>query len=126
MSTAPRLITLPTLDHGPVTLTCPAWCVGHHDHRPDTHRADILHKGPDVRFDFLGEEVISAGLAQSPFATLVTPGLGGRTVGVSMYPPGRTLDPVSLYSLAAALDGYADRLRDLADQLTVILAGGDR
>ncbi|MDX2946799.1 hypothetical protein PV383_38370 [Streptomyces caniscabiei] len=123
---APRTITLPTLDHGDVTLTCPAWCAGHADHRPDTHRADILHKGPDVALTFHGGEVIAAGLAQSPFASPSTPDLGGRTPGASVYPPGRTLDPVGLYGLAAALDSYADQLRDLADQLAAILAGGDR
>jgi hypothetical protein len=120
---APRTITLPTIDHGPVTLTCPAWCVGHPDHRPDTHRVDILHKGPDVTLTFRGGEILSAGLAQSPFASPSAPEFGGRMVGVSVYPPGRTLDPVSLYDLAAALDGYADQLRNLADQLTLLLGG---
>lgn len=126
MSTEPRTITLPTEDHGNVTLPEPSWCVGHADHRPDTYRADILHKGPDVTLAFHGVEVINVCLTQSPCATIVTPGLGGRTTGVSVYPPGRTLTPVSLYSLAAALDGYADQLRGLADQLDAILAGSDQ
>lgn len=117
-----RTVTLPTIDHGEVTLPEPAWCAGHTDHDPGNVRADILHKGPDVRLDFLGEEIINAGLAQSPFTTLPTrPEFGGRTVGVSVSPPDRTLNPVQLYSLAAALEGYADRLRDLADQLDAIL-----
>lgn len=123
--TAPRTITLPTADHGNVTLPCPQWCVGHADHRPDTHRADIHHSGPDIVLAFHGAELFTACLVQSPYATLSTPELGGRTTGVSVYPPGRTLDPVQLYSLAAALDGYADQLRDLADQLAAILAGGE-
>ncbi|MDX2843152.1 hypothetical protein PV377_30120, partial [Streptomyces ipomoeae] len=118
MSTEPHTITLPTEDHGLVTLPEPAWCTGHADHRPDTHRADILHKGPDVALHFHGAEIIAAGLAQSPCATIDTPGLGGRTVGVSVSPVDRTLNPVQLYSLAAALDSYADQLRGLADQLT--------
>ncbi|MGJ5826038.1 DUF6907 domain-containing protein [Streptomyces ossamyceticus] len=123
--TESRTITLPTEDHGSVTLPEPTWCVGHADHRPDTYRADILHKGPDVTLTFRAAEVITACLAQSPFATPGTPSLGGRTVGVSVYPPGRTLAPVGLYELASFLDSYADRLRDLADQLTSILAGGE-
>jgi hypothetical protein len=126
VSTEPRTITLPTEDHGDVTLTCPAWCMGHADHRPDTYRADILHKGPDLTLTFRAAEVITAGLTQSTYATPGTPELGGRTVGVSVYPPGRTLTPVGLYELAASLDSYADRLRDLADQLQAILAGGGR
>lgn len=125
MSAEPRTVTLPTRDHGPVTLPEPSWCQGHADHRPDTHRADIIHGGPDTVLAFHGAELFTACLVQSPFATIITPGLGGRTTGVSVYPPGLTLTPVELYSLAAALDGYADRLRDLADELTVIL-GGDR
>lgn len=123
--TEPRTITLPTLDHGNVTLTCPVWCRGHADHRPDTHRADILHKGPDITLTFRAAEVITAGLTQSPYATPGTPELGGRTVGVSVYPPGRTLTPVGLYELAASLDSYADGIRDLADQLHAILTGGE-
>ncbi|MEV4863082.1 hypothetical protein MRBLMF1_004403 [Streptomyces ossamyceticus] len=127
MPSAGRTITLPTIDHGEVTLPEPSWCAGHADHRPDTHRADILHKGPDIVLAFHGAEIIAAGLAQSPCATLPTrPEFGGRTVGVSVSPVDRTLNPVQLYSLAAALDGFADQLRDLADQLTAILAGGAR
>lgn len=125
MSTEPRTITLPTADHGDVTLTCPAWCSGHADHRPDTHRADILHKGPDITLTFRAAEVITACLTQSPYATPSTPELGGRTVGVSVYPPGRTLAPVGLYELAASLDSYADQIRSLAGQLHTILAGGE-
>lgn len=124
--TEPRLITLPTLDHGPVTLEEPSWCVGHADHRPDSHRADILHSGPDVTLAFHGQHITDAGLVQSPYAELVTPGLGGRTTGVSVSAIRRTLDPVAVYELAARLDAYADQLRDLADQLAQLLDGGDR
>lgn len=124
MSTAPRTVTLPTIDHGDVTTPEPAWCIGHPNHRPDSYRADILHKGPDLTLTFRGTEVMVAGLAQSPYATYPDSELGGRTVGVSVYPPGRTITPVALYDLAAALDTYADRLRDLADQLHTLLAGG--
>ena len=124
MSTEPRLITLPTLD-GPVTLTCPAWCVGHADHQPDSYRADILHTGPDLVLAFHGQHITAAGLVQSPYAGDASPQLGGRTPGVSVSVIGRTLDPVAVYELAARLDAYADQLRDLADQLTDVL-GGDR
>ncbi|ULR50576.1 DUF6907 domain-containing protein [Streptomyces deccanensis] len=126
MPSAGRTITLPTLDYGDVTLTCPQWCTGHADHRPDTYRADIHHRGPDVVLAFHGAEIIAAGLSQSPFATIVTPGLGGPTVGASVSPPDRSLTPVDLYSLAVALDSYADQLRDLAEQLHALLVGGAR
>lgn len=126
MTTEPRTVTLPTEDHGAVTLQEPSWCVGHAHHDPESARADILHKGPDTVLAFRGAELFTACLVQSPYATSSDPELGGRTTGVSVYPPARTLTPVSLYDLAAALDRYADQLRDLADQLTVILAGGDQ
>jgi hypothetical protein len=125
VSTEPRTVTLATADHGPVTLTCPAWCAGHQDHDPEAARADILHSGPDTELAFHGAELFTACLVQSPYATSTNPALGGRTPGVSVFPPARTLTPVDLYSLAAALDGYADQLRGLADQLAAILAGGE-
>jgi len=120
VSTEPRTITLRTADHGDVTLTCPAWCSGHPDHRPDSYRADILHAGEDVALVFRGHDIGDASLVQSPYAEL--PG-GGLGVSVSLLR--RTLDPGELYDFAATLDTHADRLRDLADQLGVLLAGGE-
>lgn len=119
---ASRTVTINTLDHGPVTIPEPAWCIGAH---PDGgYRADILHAGPDVALAFHGRHITDASLVQSPFAGATRPGLGGRTTGVSISIIGQTLDPVGLYGLAAALDGYADRLRDLADELAALLGGG--
>jgi hypothetical protein len=123
--TEPRTITVPTTDHGPVTLTEPSWCAGHPDHRPDTHRADIIHSGPDIQLNFWYVTLLSACLVQSPYASDAGPGLGGRTPGVSVHPLGLTLDATQVYDLAARLDTFADRLRDLADQLTTVLAGGE-
>ncbi|MFC8201359.1 DUF6907 domain-containing protein [Streptomyces sp. NPDC057298] len=117
----PRTIVLPTLDHGEVTLTCPAWCAGHPDHRPDTHRADILHAGPDIALTFHGEHIGDASLVQAPFSELTS---RGPEISVSLL--GQTLDPAGVYDLAAALDRHSDQLRNLADQLSALLAGGDR
>lgn len=111
-----RTVTLPTSDHGPVTMPEPAWCAGHADHRPDSLRADLLHLGPDVRLTFRGRLLIDAGLVQSPYGIAPAPGISVHEVG--------PLNPREVYELAAALDSYADRLRDLADQLAAILAGG--
>ncbi|WP_405645877.1 DUF6907 domain-containing protein [Streptomyces sp. NBC_00019] len=121
--TAPRTITLPTVDHGNVTVPEPSWCTGHDGQQPG-HRVDIVHKGPNVVLSFLGAEILAAGLAQCPFTTVAGPELGGPTVGVSVYPPGRVLTPVALYDLAATLDAYADRLRGLADELAALIGGG--
>ncbi|MEU5339342.1 hypothetical protein AB0H18_00550 [Streptomyces sp. NPDC020766] len=121
----PRTVTLATADHGDVTLDEPSWCIGHADHRPDDQRADILHRGPDVTLTFRGHHIADVGLVQSPFTVTDVPELSSRTPGVSVSLIGRTLDPSGLYSLAAALDGYADQLRDLADQLSTILGGSE-
>jgi hypothetical protein len=119
-------VTLATQDYGEVTLPEPAWCSGHTHHDPTTLRADIIHAGAALDCTYLGRALFTAELVQSPFATSSAPELGGRIPGVSVWPLGKTLDPVQLYGLAAALDGYADRLRDLADQLTTVLSGGAR
>ncbi|MGW1000761.1 DUF6907 domain-containing protein [Streptomyces sp. NPDC002520] len=124
MSIEPRTITLPTSDHGDVTVIEPDWCQGHPNHRPDDLRADIHHSGPDVTLAFRGHHITDACLVQSPFTEIDVPELSSRTPGVSVSVIARTLDPAGLYELAAALDRYADELRALADQLTGILAGG--
>lgn len=109
-----RTVTLPTADHGDVTLPEPSWCVGH-ESMPGDLRADILHQGPEIVLRFHGRIIGDAGLVQSPFAELTS-----REPGVSVSLLGQTLDPVGLYGLAATLDGYADQLRGLADQLDTI------
>lgn len=124
MSTERRTVTLVTSDHGDVTIPEPSWCAGHADHVPG-HRADILHLGPDVTLSFRGHHIADASLAQVPFAAPGDPEIGSPTPGVSISLIGRALDARGVYELAAALDTYADRLRDLADQLLVIVAEGD-
>ena len=123
MSTESRTVTVPTADHGDVTLPEPCWCVGHADDLPD-HRGDILHRGPDVTLRFRGHHITDACIVQSPFTTIDIPELSSRTPGVSISAIGRTLDPAGLYELAAAFDGYADRLRALADELAALLVEG--
>lgn len=120
--TEPRTITLPTADHGPVTVTCPAWCGGHRDHRPDTYRADLDHKSPEHRLTHNGELLWTAFLGESPFASRPEQRAIGVYVEQGSY--ARTLDAASLYDLAATFEAHADRLRDLADQLHALLAGG--
>ncbi|MBT2675795.1 hypothetical protein J7E95_34390 [Streptomyces sp. ISL-14] len=119
---APRTVTVHTTDHGPVTVPEPAWCLGQHPQ--DGHRADILHRGPGHTLTFRGRHITDAALVQAPFSELPAD-LTGREPGVSVDILGKTLNPVGLYELAAVLDSYADRLRDLADGLAVVLAGGE-
>ncbi|MGX1120689.1 hypothetical protein RKD37_006052 [Streptomyces ambofaciens] len=114
-------ITLPTADHGAVTLPEPSWCRGHAHHDPRTLRVDLLHTGPAVRLTFRGHELAIASLAQAPFAEQA-----GRHVHGSESLVARELDARGLYAYAAALETYAAGVRSLADQLLVILAGEDR
>ncbi|MGW5427901.1 DUF6907 domain-containing protein [Streptomyces sp. NPDC004059] len=123
MSAEPRTITVHTVDHGPLALVCPPWCVGGHE--DGGYRADILHRGPDITLVFRGRHITDASLVQAPFTEGTDPELGGPTPGVSVSILGRTLDPCGLYELAAAFDGHADQLRALADELAA-LREGDR
>ncbi|MGW4022848.1 DUF6907 domain-containing protein [Streptomyces sp. NPDC005009] len=114
----PRTVTLPTLDHGLVTIPEPSWCAGHTGDHPEL-LSDTGHAGPDVSLTFRGQRIADACLTQSPFAEATT-----RAPQISVSLIGKSLDPAGVYELAATLDGYADRLRTLADELAAILAGG--
>lgn len=116
-------VTLVTVDHGPVTMPEPTWCAGHADHRPETYRVDLDHKGPEHHLTHDGEALWVALLTQAPYATL--PEHRGLGVYVDQQDYAYTLDPAGLYALAASMDTHADRLRDLADRLAVLLAGGE-
>lgn len=114
-----RTVTLPTADHGDVTLPEPSWCVGH-ESMPGDLRADILHQGPEIVLQFHGRIIGDAGLVQSPFAELTS-----CEPGVSVSLLGQTLNPAGLDQLAAALVEHAQQLRHLARRLSVIIAGGE-
>jgi hypothetical protein len=116
----PRTVTLPTEDHGDVTLPEPSWCAGHADHRPDSYRVDLTHKGPEHRLHHQGQLLWTVFLGQAPCATAPDHRGVGLYVEQSSY--ALTLDPNGLYDLAATFETHADRLRALADQLAAILA----
>jgi hypothetical protein len=114
-----RTVTLPTLDHGDVTLPEPDWCVGHADHRPDTYRTDVCHDGPKTVLTLDGHPVGEAFVSQAPLAER-----GTREIQAFLslhYGEDYGRSPAQLYDLAATLDTHADQLRGLADQLTRIL-----
>lgn len=116
--TRPRTVTLTTLDHGEVTLPEPSWCAGHDDHRP-VHRVDLAHAGPIHRLTHNGALLWTAFVGQAPYAS--HPDQRGAGVYASQEGYAETLTPSGLYDLAASLEAHADRLRELADQLTTIL-----
>lgn len=123
MSTEPNTVTLPTLDHGVVTLREPSWCRGHVDHRPDSYRVDVDHKGVEHRLTHNGELLWTAFLGQAPYASRPEHRALGVYVEQGSY--AHTLDAAGLYDLAASFEAHADRLRDLADQLAAIVDGGE-
>lgn len=115
-----RTVTVVTLDHGDITVPEPAWCAGHKG-QPAKARSDFLHRSPARSFAFRGQQLGAAGLVQGPFAEHAS---RLPEAHLTLIIEGVTLNPVSLYDLAATLDSYTDRLRDLADELHALLAGG--
>ncbi|MDJ0461576.1 hypothetical protein [Streptomyces sp. H27-C3] len=116
--TAPRTVTVPTLDHGPITIPEPAWCLGHEGHQPE-YRVDITHTGSEHSFTFNGHPLLVTMLTQAPCATI-----GTRDTGLHVEQTGyaRTLDPTALGQLAAALVEHAATLRAQARALSALLA----
>ncbi|MFA3877558.1 hypothetical protein ABS735_28430 [Streptomyces sp. MMCC 100] len=122
MSTEPRTVTLTTLDHGNVTIPEPSWCRGHDDHHPRTYRTDLTHNTPDVPLTARGRSIGDAGISQAPCAERSTRDVQAHVV-LSFESVGG-FDPAGLYDFAAELDTHADRLRDLADELTRLRGEG--
>ncbi|HET9326415.1 MAG TPA: hypothetical protein VFQ05_06580 [Candidatus Eisenbacteria bacterium] len=122
MSSEPRTITLATADHGDVTLPEPSWCRGHADHRPGTYRSDLTHYSTETVLTYQGAELFRLMVTESPYATLPEQ----RAVCAFLEQADYTSDftPAGLYDLAASLDAHADRLREFADRLAVLLDGG--
>ncbi|TXS30743.1 hypothetical protein EAO71_20330 [Streptomyces sp. ms191] len=115
-----RTVTLPTTDHGDVTVPEPRWCTGHAVHRVGD-RTGINHTGPEHRFAFGDSVLMIAMLSQYPCAEHAS-----RDTGVYVEQTGyaATLDPTRLRHLAAALTVHAMHLRTLAEQLAAIEEAG--
>ncbi|MGW1252552.1 DUF6907 domain-containing protein [Streptomyces sp. NPDC002535] len=114
-----RLITLPTSDHGDVTLPEPGWCTGHTG-RPVGYRIDLTHTGPEHTFAFAGDTLLVAMLSQDPF--VADPERRRTRLYVEQTSYSAALDPAEVRQLAAALTVHAMHLRTLADQLTALRA----
>ncbi|MGW3134374.1 DUF6907 domain-containing protein [Streptomyces sp. NPDC001139] len=120
--TEPRTLTVPTLDHGAVTVTCPAWCAG--EHEPDGYRVDIVHVGAEQTLTLPVRgghaELLLVALEQRPFTEgwpgtepFVSVGFGG-----DHHPAG----VLALECMAIELERHAEALRDFARRLAVVLA----
>lgn len=124
MSTEPRIVTLSTLDCGPVALVCPDWCAGH-DTEPQ-YRSDLFHESREQQLDLPvrggSAELLAVAFEQRPF----TEGWMGTTPFVNVAFDGDHF-PVrvdGLEAMADALEQHAATLREYAHQLAVLLAGG--
>ncbi|MFF4166893.1 DUF6907 domain-containing protein [Streptomyces sp. NPDC001741] len=114
--TTQRTVTVPTLDHGDITIPEPDWCTGHQGARPQ-YRSDLGHTGAQHHLVYEGAELGTAMLVQDPFVVRADRSI---KVLVELGGDGVSLDPNELEALAAALVGYASVLRELALQLAVL------
>ncbi|MFD7968598.1 DUF6907 domain-containing protein [Streptomyces clavifer] len=116
-----RTVTVPTIDHGDVTLPEPSWCTGHDTALPE-YRSDIGHVGAEHVLTYAGIELGHAVLVQDPFVEH-----SGRDIRalVELGGNGLGLTPSEVDGLAAVLVDYAATLRHLARQLSAIRAGGE-
>lgn len=111
------MVTVPTLDHGPVTLSCPVWCIGH-ENVPKA-RADLGHESADflleVPVDGDPVTLMTAVFERRPFATR-PPGTGiflNLEIDGQFYP----LGPDGVAEVAAAMETAAVDLRVLGRRL---------
>ncbi|MGW2580645.1 DUF6907 domain-containing protein [Streptomyces virginiae] len=118
--TGGRTVTVPTLDHGPVTVSEPEWCTGHPDDLPAEYRDDVHHTGPEHVVDYDAQAVLTAELVAFPFGLHPVP----PSIYVEIVIPAATLDPAALDGLAAILTEQAAELRRLALRLSALRAGG--
>ncbi|MFJ6645789.1 DUF6907 domain-containing protein [Streptomyces sp. NPDC091290] len=128
MSTEPRTATVNLLTVQPLEIEEPSWCAGHPDPVSDEagahFRADITHDTQPIVFKLDGVPVGEALISQAPFADRGTREIQGFLT--LHYGEDRGRSPAELYDLAAAMERHADQLRELADQLDAIRAGGER
>lgn len=115
----PRTVTVDTIDHGPVTVPEPFWCVGRHP--AGEFRADLAHEGEvelllaDTRHGPV--KVASACLYQRPFAEYTTQAV---TVAVE-FDATHEFDSASLAGLADSLVAWSvGPLHDLITRLQLL------
>ncbi|MEU7048044.1 DUF6907 domain-containing protein [Streptomyces eurythermus] len=117
--TAPRTVTVHTLDHGDVVVPEPSWCVNHDPF--DGHREDFTHYGAEQPLHFRGELLWVAMLVQAPFSRSPHVGVYVEQTGYA-----GTLDAAGLRELADTQAVHAEQLRRLASELDAQQNGGDR
>jgi len=118
-SATPRIVTVPTLDHGLVSVPEPTWCTGHRG-RPPGFRVDLTHTGREHALEFGDGQLSVAVLSQTPYASTDSPDV---CLYVEQPAAAYTLDPAGAERLAAAYANAAARLRFLARELAAARGG---
>jgi hypothetical protein len=122
---APRTVTLATIDHGDVTITCPDWCTGHDTTTPQ-YREDIVHEGVEriLALPHRGgnHQLLTLALEQRPFADR-WPGTA-PFVSVGFSGDHHPMRRPGLHAAADALEMHAAMLRHFAVELGGLLDGG--
>ncbi|MEU6344465.1 hypothetical protein ABZ883_26355 [Streptomyces sp. NPDC046977] len=122
----PITVTIPTCDHGDVTIDEPMWCAG--DHPAGGYRVDITHRGPEMVLDVLTSRgrprLLSLALESRPFTELPPGTSVFVNVGISddFYP--HTV--ADLHRLAETLMLHASRVRYMAGRLAIQLGEDQR
>ncbi|MEU2162423.1 hypothetical protein [Streptomyces sp. NPDC019208] len=120
-----RTVTIPTVDHGDVEVSCPDWCTGAY-HQAGGYRVDITHTSPETELTVPVPEgpavLLRVDLQLRPF-TERPPGdvvFASVEVDGDRYP----CDPAQLDTLARGLIENATQLRAFARRLAVLKETG--
>jgi hypothetical protein len=117
-----RTVTVDTIDHGRITISEPAWCLG--EHPAVRNRAEISHDGRpivgSVEMDDGTVEFLRAHITHGPFLQ-ERPELR-PSVAVDDFP---LMDSAQLRELAAEVALHAGRLYTLAGELDELAEGGE-
>lgn len=120
-----KRITVNTLDHGPVDLHCPSWCLGGHE--DGEHRVDITHVGAEHTLDVATlrgpAQLLTFCLEQRPYTRTVPGRHTFINVGIEgdlhpQNPAGLRHLADSLRLHAASIDAHADHLAELQRRAT--------
>ncbi|MGW1799168.1 DUF6907 domain-containing protein [Streptomyces sp. NPDC001984] len=121
-----RTVTIPTIDHGDVVVTCPPWCTAVHE--PGGYRVDIMHSSDDRILTLptrrAHTELLTLALELRPF-TERWPGTR-PFVNVGFNGDHYPTRVAGLECMAIELERHAEQLRTYATRLALILAGGAR
>jgi len=113
---APRRITVDTIDHGRIEIDEPSWCIVDHGRERPGYRADITHNGAPIAADVESvrgtERILEACISWSPFAELLPE--PHPVLALGDLPP---MDPDEAREAAAELGLFIGKLYSLSNQL---------